>query len=195
MSKPFLIVGLPRSRTAWMTAVVNLAPNAICYHEPFLEAETWRESLAVWKSPRYAYIGISDSGLGFHLKPIIAEYAPQILVIDRPAHEVETSGNAIGLETVPGFCRLLTERIAPFRCHPSVKVVPFHALTQTNVVRACLWHLMPGLQFDLDKVALLQNLNVQTDMRRLRRILEARKAELPAMIGVDVLEALRDAVA
>ncbi len=178
-----------------MSAVINMAPGAICYHEPFLETDTWRQSLDVWKSTRYQFVGISDSGLGFHLAEIMREYAPQVLVIDRPAHEVETSGNSIGLETVPGFCRLLLDRMAPWRCHPAVKTVPFRALAETSVVRACLWHLMPGVQFDLDKVALLQHLNVQTDMRRMRRIIEARKDELPAMIGMDVIEALRDAMA
>lgn len=190
MAKPILIVGLPRSRTAWLSAVINLAPNAVCYHEPFLETATWRESLRVWKSTRYDHVGISDSGLGFHLAAIMDEFAPRVLVIDRPAHEVESSGAAVGLASVPGFCRLLLDRIAPFRSHLAVKVVPFRALAETNVVRACLWHLMPGVQFDLDKIALFQHLNVQTDMRRIKRIIEARRDELPAMVGVDVIKAL-----
>ena len=190
MAQPFLIVGLPRSRTAWLSAVINLAPNAICYHEPFLETATWQDSLRVWKSNRYEHVGISDSGLGFHLREIIAEHAPQVLIVDRPAHEVETSVRSVGFADVPGFCDLLLARIAPFRCHPLVKVVPFHGLSSVNVVRAALWHLMPGVQFDLDKVALLQHLNVQTDMRRVKRIIAERAAELPAMMGHDVLEAL-----
>jgi hypothetical protein len=194
MAKPFLIVGLPRSRTAWLAVVANTIPDVICYHEPFLETPTWQDSLRVWLSADYEHVGVSDAGLGFHLAEIIEKYHPRVLVIDRPAHEVETSGNAIGLETVPGFCRLLLARIAPLRCHPLVKVVAFHGLSSSSVVRSCLWHLMPGARIDTDKIALLQHLNVQTDMRRMRRIIEARRDELPEMMGLDVIEALRAAV-
>jgi len=191
MAKPFLIVGLPRSRTAWLAAVANLDHRVTCYHEPFLEAKTWRDSLAVWASTKYEYVGISDSGLGFHLAEIMAEYKPRVLVIDRPTHEVERSIDDIGFAQVPRFCRLLLERIAPFRCNPLIRVVPFHGLSRPDVVRASLWHLMPGIQFDLDKVALFQNLNVQSDMRRVRKIIAERAADLPAMMGMDVIAALQ----
>lgn len=194
MAKPFLITGLPRSRTAWLAAVANTIPDAICYHEPVLEAEGWRESLAVWRSNRCEFVGISDSGLGFHLAEIIETFQPRILIVDRRAHEVEASGAAVGLASVPGFFPLLIERMAPFRCHHLVKVVPFAGLSSVAVVRSCLWHLMPGASIDCDKIGLMQHLNVQTNMNRMRRIIDERRNDLPAMLGADVLAALQGGV-
>jgi len=80
MSGRFMITGLPRSRTAWFA----VATGAL--HEPI--ARDGLEAFAPDWEPR---VGVSDSAAGIWLPRIIAEFEPQVLVVERPFEDVVTS--------------------------------------------------------------------------------------------------------
>jgi hypothetical protein len=191
MARPFLIVGLPRSRTAWLAAVCNTVPNAICYHEPVISYPSWQESLLLWRSQDREWVGIADSGMGLHLREILEEYHPRTVIIERDLEAVILAMRRLGFDGDPRkYCVVLHERLRPFRNHPLVKVMKFDELSAVGAVRSCLWHLMPGATIDGDKLAALEFLNVQADLRRVRRVIEERKADAARLLGADVVAEL-----
>lgn len=190
MTEPFLITGLPRSRTAWM-AVAATNASSICYHEPISTMPKWEDVFDLWSASPWPYTGISDSSLGFHLEKILAEIKPRTLVIERPVDEVESSLERI-LPAMSNYTALLVEYLTPFLDHPLVRRVPYAALEDSETVVECLRYLMPHADVSLVKIAELQRLNIQTDMERTIRMAVERSAqERAAQLGPSVVKLLR----
>lgn len=188
MSKPFLITGLPRSRTAWM-AVAASNDQSVCWHEPLSWLGHWEAVFhAIWPGRDHRYVGISDSALGFHLPEIIARVAPRVLVIERDIAEVEASGAALGI-VQPKYLTLLKSALE--YDHSLIERVPYEVLTDDRVVASCLRHLMPGASIHMDRIKMLQRVNIQTDMDRVNR--DAPQADLVALFGPEIAAQLRDA--
>ena len=185
---PFLITGTPRSRTAWFAALCNTVPDTVCYHEPVAYHATWREAARLWGSKWRTRVGIADSGFALHLADLVPMYHPRVLVIDRPHGDVDESLARIGVAP-SNYCELLEAAIAPWAESPLVKQVEFDALASSDVVRECLWHLLPGAAIDRDKIDVFQRLNVQTDLPKMWRAIEGRNAA--DMMGEDAAANLR----
>lgn len=185
----FLITGLPRSRTAWFAAVANTVPGAICHHEPMERFTSWQASLSLWLSRDREWVGISDSALGLHLEEILRSHRPRTLVIKRDPQEVAGSLEAMGIGgNARRYCDILAGRLRRCSDHDLVKVVPFDALKDPAVIRSCLWHLMPGASIDGDRIEVFQRLNVQADMRHVRKAwaAQAKAGYVPDLLGPDV---------
>lgn len=191
MAQAFLITGLPRSRTAWLAAVANTVPGAICHHEPLERFPTWQASLGLWQSTDHEFAGISDSALGFHLGEILDSHAPRTLIVKRDPQQVLGALDVLGLGgDHRKYCTLLAKRLQQAEGHPLVKVVPFEHLTDHATVRSCLWHLMPAAAIDGDKLTLMQRLNVQASLRHVKASVASRRADIPALLGHDVVAEL-----
>lgn len=144
---PFLITGLPRSRTAWM-AVVSGA-----LHEP--------ERLPLpWEG------GVSDHGLSLRLAEILETVQPRTLIIERPIHEVARSlkayvGNSLDLDLTRLCQGLIAMKAAMDIDHPLIKRVAFHDLNDISVVRDCLaWLGAP----EPPNLPQLQHMVIQSDL-------------------------------
>lgn len=188
MTKPFLIVGLPRSRTAWMS-VAATNDRSICFHEPLSRMNEWQDVAAIWRSGDYEFTGISDSSLGFHLPHILETSAPRTLIVGRPLDDVVKSLAGIGVDGA-GYCSLLSRYLDAVGEHPLVRFVSFSHLSDIAVVAESLRWLMPGLGVDMNKLGELMKLNVQADMGLVWRDVESRKADMPALIGSEIIEQL-----
>jgi hypothetical protein len=188
MTQPFLITGLPRSRTAWMAAVCNLDPHAICQHEPIQNLKHWHEALSLWAMRGYTYTGISDSSLGFHLLEILDRHAPNTLIILRDREAVELSLEAMGVYAA-NYCRLLHGRIQAALRHPLVMSVGFEELRDPNVVCDALRWLMPGCAVDREKVATMCRFNITVDVDQIMD--KAIAANPDDILGADVANILR----
>lgn len=174
MTRPFLITGFPRCRTAWLSALANTVPGAICRHEPTAE-RPWQETLSLLREPEFAYAGISDSALGFHLGEILADAAFPVLVVVRDPIEVEASLAGLGIYgDIQRFCRVLMDCMEPYRRHPSVRWIDHRELDDGATVTSCLRHLMPGAAIRPAKIAEMQHMNVQADMQRVFRLANER---------------------
>lgn len=186
MSKPFFITGLPRSRTAWF-AVAATTDDSMCHHEPTTRFKRWEDCFVLWRTGRHHYTGISDNSLGFHIRQIIAEAAPRVLIIDRDIEEVEASlDQALGFPR-SNYCALLRRYLD--YTHPLIKRVAFDDLADGNTVVDCLEHLMPDLSFDLDRVAMLRHMNIQTDIERVKRL--AVTVDPVPLLGASIVAQLR----
>jgi hypothetical protein len=129
----YLITGLPRSRTLWMS---HFLPD--CVHEV---AHRLNSTDDLNRIP----FGISDSGLGFFLKEILEDLKVPTVIIDRDLDEVEESLHDM-LPCMPAtnYCELLGDFLAAWRHHPLVLCVRFHDL-DARMAEICE-HL--GLPYD-----------------------------------------------
>lgn len=174
MTQPFLITGFPRCRTAWLSALANTVPGAICRHEPTAE-RPWRETLSMLREPEFAYAGISDSAMGFHLGEILAGSEFPVLIVTRDPGEVEASLAGLGIYgDMQRFCRVLLDCMEPYRRHSSVRWIDHAELDDSATVTSCLRHLMPGAIIRPAKVAEMRHMNVQADMQRIFRLANER---------------------
>lgn len=186
MGIPYLITGLPRTRTAWMSIAASMGPASICFHEPMSESGSWRKAAELWQSETFKYIGIADSAFGFHLSEILHDIRPRTLVIERPQADVAASLGKLSTRQT-NYCDLLAARIEEFKSHLLVKTISFSALRDNETVLECLDWLMPGLYFDRAKIEQLQNMNITVDMDRVWRLAVEHKHQMLDMIGPDAL--------
>ena len=195
MNRPFLITGLPRSRTAWLTALANTVTDAICHHEPTAEWASWTVCFTAWKTQPHPFVGFADHALGFHLPEIVRDIAPRVLIVDRDVTGVERALARVlpGLDT-RRFLDVLHDRLRAARGLPGVKVVPYAALRHFTAAMDCLTHLMPGAAIDRTKVGTMLHLNVQTDMARAVEVATERAGDIEAFLGADVVALLKETV-
>ncbi|HUY04996.1 MAG TPA: hypothetical protein VMV33_17090 [Rhodocyclaceae bacterium] len=129
---PYVILGLPRCRTAWLARFLS-TPERPCLHEPsrrYKDVEDLRAALADDAA------AISDSMLTMRWRQIL-RWRPdcRIVVVHRPVSEVVTSAAWVGLAH-PNFRPLLlslTRRIAELQAVGMVLSVPFASLAHEAV--------------------------------------------------------------
>ena len=191
LTNPVLITGLPRSRTAWLSIAASMMGNAICLHEPVRDCATWQESLGTWRRSGYAYSGISDHAMGFHLPHILCEYKPNTLVIHRRQTDVYSSLRGIGVDA-PGYLEVLSARIGRCLRHPLVMQVDYDELRDPHTLMDCLEWLMPGSRPDIRKAEMMVRMNVQADIGMLHEDV-ARIGHTPeSVLGSDVVAELAE---
>ena len=146
MTQPFLITGLPRSRTAWWSVVAS-TPFSVCLHEPAKECSSFKQLKALWLSLP-VYRGISDSGIAHQLPRIMKEIEPRTLIVDRDPSAVLASfrrywGKPFDEERVQRVLAGAYVALKAHHSHPLVKVVKFEALNDYDTAQECFKWLMP----------------------------------------------------
>lgn len=188
MSEPFLITGLPRSRTAWFAAAA-MNDQSVCYHEPLRRLSRWDDVFyAVWNGYGIRYVGASDHALGFWLPEIMRREKPRTLIIERPIGEVNASLARIGFPPT-NFCELLLEYLS--FDHPAIMRVPYAALDDAETVMCCLRHLMPDAKISIVRIRELQTLNIQANIAASIASGFSRAHETEKFFPADMLTRLR----
>ena len=167
-SGKFFVTGLPRSRTAWMAAFLSTG-ETLCYHEPSYKISKIDQLPTLFDSTFYKHLGISDSGLGFHIEWILENVKPRTLIIERDVEEVKASLKehmGVPMEHFY-YCELLHETLAQFRNHPLVKWVSFNSLVHKRVMQDIYWWLMPGSAFDEERWEQFANLHIEVDLPKI----------------------------
>jgi hypothetical protein len=190
MSFPFFICGLPRSRTAWLSAVCNTAPHVMCYHEPTAWLPKWQDVVGLLKDSR-GYIGAADHGLTVHLPELVSRLDAHVLLVKRERAEVEASMTAAGFGVHAGLFDLCEEVMRQCSYDPRVRWVRYADLDRMPAVMEALHWLMPGADLSAEKIAEMQRLNIQADAARVKREIAAASPErLRAIVGGDILDRL-----
>ena len=146
MSIPFLITGLPRSRTAWMAEFMTTA-SSVCFHEPLRKMYDVSGLSHKLMDDEHKFAGASDSGAGYFLPWILTNLQCPVVIIDRHIDEVDESMRGIGFSIRPAL-ELLKKEINTYGDHPNVMRVKFENLHQLTTMQKIFWHLMPGEPFD-----------------------------------------------
>lgn len=173
MRSPFLITGLPRSRTAWFSLACT-TPVSICHHEPTRTTRSFDDLKNLWAASPRTYVGMSDHGLGFQLARILAEIEPRTLIVERDVVAVWRSlGNYLpddmqmSARAADSFLADLQASLDKSKSHPLVKRVPFESLNDYSVMIDCLEWLMPG--GDFERVSSLMDMSVQVRVEATKR--------------------------
>lgn len=167
--KPFLITGLPRSRTAWLS-VVTTGPHSFCHHEPLTHTSSFEEYEEFWTKPNVPFVGISDSGIVPQLGRVLVQIEPQTLIVRRDIVQVKASlrkafadyemDHKIGDK----YLDTCESELKKWLTHPLVRVVEFEELRDAMTVDKCIKWLMP--QNDIPFNRALMDLNIQADVKK-----------------------------
>lgn len=148
---PFLISGLPRSRTAWLSILFTHYPS-FCLHEglsKFGDVGSMVKAFSMSGVP----VGDSDSGLTLFPDAVLSAAAAgqvRLAVIDRDAADVYVSLNEfykgspysasdVMAKALPGHKAIMAS--------PDALVVKFDDLSDETKVAELYQHLIPGLAF------------------------------------------------
>ncbi|MHB8727567.1 MAG: hypothetical protein ACYC9K_00855 [Sulfuricaulis sp.] len=146
----FFILGLPRSRSAWLSAFLT-TDKTLCYHD----------ALALCRTPNDMHklgdgrlTGNADTGLALFYPWVNAQRAKRI-VIKRPMEEVWASVEQLGLPTdgLPLLERCLS------RVHADLTI----NFNEIDNFLSTLWRVCSGgFPFDEKRAELFKSLNIQT---------------------------------
>lgn len=152
MGLPFLVTGLPRSRTAWWSIVAS-TPVSTCTHEPMKHTANFDQLAEFWKIPRFDFVGVSDSAVAPQLGRVLAEIGPRTLMVVRDRVDVEKSldgyfaGCTFDRDAGARYLQETEDQLSKWAGHDLVKCVRFEALADYDVVADCFNWLMPGNPF------------------------------------------------
>lgn len=93
----FFIVGLPRSRTAWLANFLSVG-DTFCHHDLWSKAGSLKEFTELLWQPGASNVGNSDPANALHFDALTQEYPDaEWLIVNRPIGEVHTSCRRAGL--------------------------------------------------------------------------------------------------
>lgn len=165
MRAPFLISGLPRSRTAWLARAATIDGVSVCEHEPASRMSGLEDLQRYYFERQGAaeYVGISDPTLSAML-PVILDFLPmRTLVVLRDPQEVINSLLAMGRD--PKNVTLGVKGINAVQGHPLVYGIRFNELGNSYKVKKALEWLMPGTKVSRRAIEALQSKRISIDHR------------------------------
>lgn len=161
--QPFLITGLPRSRTAWMAHFFTV-PGVWCEHEPSYHFTHLNDLEAFYArgAGHGMRVGASDHGLGWWLPEIIRKHGAKVLLIERDIHDVNADLIRLGLKDgALDYLRELRRRENLMRAHPNVLCVPYSKIDEPGRMERAWFHCLPGVPFDEARFQYMRRFNIQ----------------------------------
>lgn len=151
-NKCFMIMGLPRSRTAWLSYFMT-TENTFCYHELVGSCTSLEEIKNKLQLPKYEIVGFSDT-CG-HL--IHEEFTCPKIIIHRDIEEVNTSLQKLYCTKISFLSLLETEN------KRLQKVQGLHIeFEEIDSSLKQIWEYCTDIPFDKNRASLLINMNIQT---------------------------------
>lgn len=161
----YLITGLPRSRTAWFSVVMNCAGTS-CRHEITREIKSFEDLKAKWPDGT----GLSDAALGFQLRRIVDEIGPRALVIERDLEDVMASflkymtGVPVNLRVLEEHLTLLSNRLNEVQNPEFVRRLRFESLDDPNAIKWAMNWLAPECDKSMIVDVMRMNVQVRPDL-------------------------------
>jgi hypothetical protein len=166
MKEIFLITGLPRSRTAWLSNFLTIPGQTFCYHELRRWELTVPEMADRLMRRPERYVGTADSALPFYINELM-EHLPQakIIIIDRDDGIVfDSMIAAFGQEFATESGKLLDltgEALLELKAAFRHTVVKYNDLDKFDTCREIWNACCPLLEFDNDRWAMLDEFKVE----------------------------------
>ena len=156
----FACCGLPRSGTAWLANLFT-TDRSICYHD-----SRFSEQLTV----NYKQVGFSGPELVRQYEEIehLFPETPWLVVL-RSSDDAKASFKAkmgamqesIPAETLEKFWHERCSDIARLCGQPNVETIDYAMLDNEKQMRKAWIHVLPDLEFNLERFLLLRQFNVQ----------------------------------
>lgn len=172
MKGSFLIVGYPRSRTAWLANFLTQG-NIACGHEMLSECTLPRHLAGHIRSLGKFYCGSAETAAPLFM-PAIVESMPdaKIVFVKRPAADVSASLQRLGMDWQTSWA---DEGLEYAMKLPQTLVVRYEDLDRMKVLQSIQQWVAPHELFDVRRFQMLRDFNVQITPARwekLRRMAE-----------------------
>jgi hypothetical protein len=162
MAPPFLVVGFPRSRTAWLAALLE------CAHEPSLHWSSI-DDLRAALVPGWGACDSLMTLLAADARALCADMS--LVVVRRPRAEVEGSFARKGLRVAPFVLDVIERKLAEIECDFSPLVVRYDELDDEAIV-AGLYAWCRGRPMDRARWRDLRHRTIERDIGEALRLLE-----------------------
>lgn len=161
--KTFLIVGYPRSRTAWLANFLTYG-NVACGHEMLVDCEKPKHlgrHVQVLGKP---FSGSAETAAALFM-PQILEKMPDspVVFVKRKVEDVAASFVRLGMD---GDVRLLEAGLNFALKLPQTLTIRFEDLNSLAVCRLIQNHVAPGEPFNVSRFQMLRDFNIQITPRR-----------------------------
>lgn len=169
----FLIIGLPRSRTAWLANLFTVPPLSFCLHEGLAlpdVAGSWHALATKLRSAGTQAVGLADTGAMLELDTMRATFRGAPIVVLTGA-ESSWKKFVEARRIPPAIVKLLElhYRRACDELKGSALFFDVREIARLSSVFALWRHCVGDLPFDADRLELLIGLNVQADPESLGR--------------------------
>lgn len=173
----FIVLGLPRSRTAWLSRFLTYKDH-ICGHEELRHCRSL-DDVKTWLS--MPHMGSAETSAAPWWRTLL-RLAPdvRVVVVRRPVAEVVESLAAFGFDCAvmePIMRRLDAKLDQVVKRVPGVLEVAFNDLNEEATCQAVFEHCLP-YEFDRKHWQKWAGQNVQCDMRELVRYVAAFRPQL-----------------
>jgi len=187
MSPSFLILGRPRSRTAWAANLLTVSPASHCLHEGLADTGTSLKRLAERMSMLHAsVVGDADTGL-IHYLDAIPEAFPEAKLVLMTGNDASWKRwcfqNGLPAEVRAKVDNDYARALKLLAGH--AHFADCKAITSDPLAARSLWeYCVPNVPFDLPRWELLKDLNIQVIPESLGRRLR-RSTDLGALRQLD----------
>lgn len=191
MTAPFIILSLPRSRSAWLASFLSYG-GLRCGHDIAVDCA----SIADFRAALAVLAGTCETGAAFAWRLLREEYpAAKMVVVRRPVAGVMASfAKLLPAEALPALDHEMWMRacyLGELSEQPGVMFIEHRALVYEDVCARLFEHCL-GIPHDHDWWLRASKINIQIDWpRRLQRL--AQNAEQIAALKAEVAERLRAA--
>lgn len=195
---PFIVFGLPRSRTAWLSRFLSYG-GWTCHHDA---AQTMRTFENVREFFRRPMIGAAETGACYGWR-LLEYHFPEMkrVVVRRPVEEIVDSLSRIDIGQVGTWKPSELRRIFTYgarmldqiSARPGVLTVDFRDLETEDACRAVFEHCLP-YRFDRQHWEGLRHVNVQCDFAAMLLHRISNRAEVDgfkAACGIELTRLVR----
>jgi len=167
----FLITGLPRSRTAWISAYFQGLDGVSCFHEPETQVFSFDCLIEYIDDVFTEYTGVSSSGMAVWTAfEFITFSGCKSLIIDRSIEDViQSLSNAnigIGNEENRKICDYVIELYDRMHFETDCMQITYEALDDSYWMEKIQNHLVPGVPFSYKYWESIMEMNIQVDMKK-----------------------------
>lgn len=160
---PFFILGLPRSRTAWLANLFT-HKHSFCFHDALSQCDRLSDLKAVMDSRPEPFVGNADSGMALFWFGAQAVFPDaKVIVVRRELSQVRHSvARLLGsdaLATVDPMLAEMDERLDSIRG----LTVRYEDLSKLSCATA-MWEYVGLTDFDYDRFDMLTRLNITEDI-------------------------------
>jgi len=163
----FLIVGMPRCRTAWFSNLLTTG-ESVCYHE-LVPAITLDELVRVMRDATHRVVGYSSPNPSVYWRLKKEFPGIRVVVVIRPLEGIKESllglFPTVNLETLDEYVENTHLECLDVYLDSGCELVDVENL-DTHVVMMVVGEVVPTLKLDMTRVRMLEVLNVQADCRR-----------------------------
>lgn len=171
---PFIIYGLPRSRTKWLSVFLNY-PGWTCHHDLPATVHSARGVVDLLAAERS---GTVETGMEAAWPMLHREFpAARIVVVRRPIEDVRRSLDRHGWAFPPGELEARSARLDEIAALPNAISVTFDDLATEVACRRVFEHCLRQ-PFDRDWWLSLAAANIQIDMEARAAVIEAKAPEI-----------------